>query len=375
MTGNERATRAYAETPIKLEGLGLVVVWITSALFGLATITVGLRVYVRTWFLKARKVWGMDDTLALCGYVMFVPTTVFTYYAARHGVGAPDEYLNEFIKIRGIEYNLYWQISYMLLLMFAKASIAIALLRLTIETRYRLSLWAIIITSTAVAVGGVIAVLAMCRPVAATWNPALGTCGSYTITLVASYAMTVVGPVMDFACAIIPYFLLRGLPMRRTAKYALIIILGLGVFASAGTIVRAPYFEAYRNSAQQLYNMGGIALWSNIEGGIGLIAGSLPPLGKLFKRYFGETFRSSTPNNHKIGSHTIGGSPFSVVSPLEGLTPRGKGISSAYVQGGAESNRLDDDDASGTYILQERSVRVVSQALDEKDWQRGSEDV
>jgi len=69
--GAELSAAAYAQPPITPEGLALrliIVIWVTAII---ATIVVGLRVYVRAWMLRKAKVWGWEDTFAVLGYVSF----------------------------------------------------------------------------------------------------------------------------------------------------------------------------------------------------------------------------------------------------------------------------------------------------------------
>jgi hypothetical protein len=67
--GAELSAAAYAQPPLKPEGLALrliIVIWATAVI---ATIVVGLRVYVRALMLRRAKVWGWEDTFAVMGYV------------------------------------------------------------------------------------------------------------------------------------------------------------------------------------------------------------------------------------------------------------------------------------------------------------------
>lgn len=49
----------------------------------------------------------------------------------------------------------------------------------------------------------------------------------------------------DWACAIIPFFIVAGLQMSRRRKISVIAILGLGVSASIATCIRMPYLKYY----------------------------------------------------------------------------------------------------------------------------------
>ncbi|RKL10232.1 hypothetical protein BFJ68_g8848 [Fusarium oxysporum] len=56
-----------------------------------------------------------------------------------------------------------------------------------------------------------------------------------------------------------------------------------GSRASIATIIRLPYSPAYSQPSDQLYSIGNIILWTVVECSLGIIAGSMPMLRKLFK--------------------------------------------------------------------------------------------
>lgn len=57
--------------------------------------------------------------------------------------------------------------------------------------------------------------------------------------------------------------------------------------ASAGiaSIIRVPFTDAYMKPVDILYHSGHIVLWTIVECGLGIIAGSLPMLRRFLKRF------------------------------------------------------------------------------------------
>lgn len=147
--------------------------------------------------------------------------------------------------IRCAEYLLYSEVIYGVTMPLVKASLVFTLLRITTEKVYRYSLYAMLFTSTMMALIGILASLFYCRPVQAYWNPLLGKCGDFMVVVKIGYAWTAVGIVTDWACAILPYLIVRKLQMSRRTKTTVMIILGLAAIASTATIVRAPYLQYY----------------------------------------------------------------------------------------------------------------------------------
>lgn len=63
--------------------------------------------------------------------------------------------------------------------------------------------------------------------------------------IIISYAGSVVLAIVDWTCAITPFFMLRSLQMPKRRKISVQIILGLGIFGSAAGLVRLGYYHAY----------------------------------------------------------------------------------------------------------------------------------
>ncbi|KAM0492554.1 hypothetical protein ACHAP8_009909 [Fusarium lateritium] len=74
--------------------------------------------------------------------------------------------------------------------------------------------------------------------------------------------------------------------MKLATKVSLAAILGLAALASLCTIVRLPYVKYYVIIPNYLYNVTHIVIWSILESGIGIVAGSLPSLRQLASRHF-----------------------------------------------------------------------------------------
>lgn len=136
-----------------------------------------------------------------------------------------------------------------------------------------------------------------------------------------SYIVSAIQMATDWACAIIPFFIVAGLQMSRRHKVSVLLILGLGVLASIATCVRLPYLKYYDTAAypaETMYHLGIIQVCSNVECGLGLVGCSLPPLRKLFKFYYGSSSSASEGNRHRASTGNVS-SPFFVLLliPLE----------------------------------------------------------
>ncbi|KAI1881832.1 hypothetical protein JX265_000658 [Neoarthrinium moseri] len=310
--GQELIDLAWTQQPIETDGLGRVLSVVVLVLLTLSTIAVSLRVFVRGWLLRRDRLWGLDDTLSVLSYLTFLPSCVFILLATRFGLGTPDDRLTAPLKARAALYMGYWQMHYAASVNLVKAGIAVALLRLTIQRRYRYAIWAILVSAPVFTLGVVIVLVTTCHPVGAQFDLDLGPCPAHDLMAQLSYLFTVFTVILDWACAIIPYLLLRKLEMRRYVKVSLVIVLTMGGFASTAAIVRLPYLKYYRTTEDQLF-----------ENGVGLIAASLPPIRKLFG-YYGDTDQMPRRVERAGAIETIGGTPFSKYSTtqLRILTPK-----------------------------------------------------
>ena len=105
-------------------------------------------------------------------------------------------------------------------------------------------------------------------------------------------------PVTDINCATV-----WDIKLKMKIKISVIIILGFGFVyasdllqnmfshqltlhdssASTATVVRIKYLLDYSRPEEYLYNLANMAIWSMVESGLGIIAGSLPTLRPLLK--------------------------------------------------------------------------------------------
>ncbi|KAL7621400.1 hypothetical protein AAE478_008722 [Parahypoxylon ruwenzoriense] len=271
------------------EGLGAKTLAATIVLCFFAIVSVALRLWVRCK-IGAN---GTDDYLMVIGLMFFVACCIATTFGCFSGFGTTDNVINRLdpsgrMYSNGLKLFFIFQITYTWCLPFIKASVCVTLLRITKAKRYVIPLWAIMTLSTVTTFMGFVSVITQCTPVAASWDPSLGECDGTSRVGEISLAISAVSILTDWSCAVIPAFILWNLNMRLKVKLSLAFILSLGALASISTSVRLPYIEIYVHlyitPKDGLYHSANIVVWSIVECGIGIIAGSLPPLRPLFKK-------------------------------------------------------------------------------------------
>lgn len=273
LAGQELIDLASQQKPIEIDGLPKAVIALASTLCVVSGLCMTLRIFVRAWILRKDRPWGWDDTLALLSFVSiistcpgtddlllttillqltFVPECVFVIIAAQYGLGTRDAELNELVTAQAALMMGNWQMFYAASTNLIKAAIAVTLLRLTDQPKYRWPITASLV-ATPIFTGAVVIVLIItCRPVGAQWDLDLGPCPLHNWLAILSYPFTALTIVLDWGCAFIPWLLIRKLQLNQRIKRSLIIVLGLGGIASIGAIARLPYLKYYTIPEDQL---------------------------------------------------------------------------------------------------------------------------
>ncbi|VTT64513.1 unnamed protein product [Fusarium fujikuroi] len=263
-----------AAPTIEPRGLGLAQL-ITSITFGILTTVV---VFLRTFIRLKNGVFGADDLLMAIGYVLFAILVGVSAQSTYYGVGQRDVVLPEGIYPHAV---VPW---------------------------HRVVAWITLAMAVICAMIIFISFFVLCRPLSATWN-GNGKCsppsalGSLACFISASSMLT------DIVCAALPALMLYKAQMKLATKVSISLVLGLGALASVATIIRMPFVMFYFHpNPDYLYRHCHVSLWSIVEGGIGVIAGSLPALRKFVKRWvtFDSSARQYSPPKQYGGSHGLG---------------------------------------------------------------------
>lgn len=105
--------------------------------------------------------------------LFYIPASAFAITSTYYGNGATDDHIDDLLKIRAAQYFIYFEITYFFASTATKFAIAFTTLRLCVERKYY---W-IIIINVLVMLAVMIFCLGLglgnCKPLAATWNPAL----------------------------------------------------------------------------------------------------------------------------------------------------------------------------------------------------------
>jgi hypothetical protein len=124
--------------------------------------------------------------------------------------------------------------------------------------------------------------------------------------------------------------------------------------ASCATIIRLKYLTLYSDPGEFMYSTGKIGFWSLTEVGIGLIAGSLPPLRPLLSLRIGV----SADSNSLMGSAS-GGKQYAIASNRQ-PTSRSRVIAMDTFQSLGDNDDRESDGDRQKNIIKETKFSVTS---------------
>jgi len=109
---------------------------------------------------------------------------------------------------------------------------------------------------------------------------------------------TIIAAATDWALGLMPIWLIWDSRLSRRNKIVVCLLLGLGALASTGPIVRLVYLPAFLKPGDFLWELFGVAIWTLVELGIGIVVISLHALRPLLKR-ISSFARSLSPGSNK----------------------------------------------------------------------------
>ncbi|RDA82643.1 hypothetical protein CP532_0923 [Ophiocordyceps camponoti-leonardi (nom. inval.)] len=260
---------------------GLVVV---CALFlPLTWLAVGLRTYARGYMTRNFQI---DDWFMLVAQLTFTLTCCFVLAGVGRGLGKH----NAALSIPDLVAALMWQsiatTIYILNMMFVKLSIGIFLLRLTnVWAVYKWILWISLTIVTLWSIGLFIWDIFQCTPVQKQWDFRIerGHCASPKGIIDSVIALTVLTVSSDWLYALLPIPMVWNVKMTRQAKVTVIVILGLGIFASVATLVRLKFLDGLKQMDDLSYTASDTLIWSIIEPGVAIFASSMATIRPLLR--------------------------------------------------------------------------------------------
>lgn len=281
------------------ETRGPVLTAVCAVFVSLAFIATVLRVYVRTFIVKA---FGWDDVwmvFALLAHIMFAGCAIG---GVHWGTGRHMDTLSAKEIFMAMRYWWLCYIAYCWAMIAAKISIGLFLLRVTVQTIHKWIIYCVMGLTVLTGFVFFFVTLLQCTPINYFWNKNQnGWCVDINVIIALTFLYSAVSVVCDFTFAILPMFLVWNLNMSVRTRVVLVPILGMACVASLAVVVRMAYVMDFKNP-DFLWATVNIAIWSDIEQGLAITAGSLAtlrPLVRLIGSHLGLNSTNNTPSNTK----------------------------------------------------------------------------
>lgn len=140
-------------------------------------------------------------------------------------------------------------------------------------------------------------------------------------------------------------------------KISLFFVLGLGCFVSACAIIRTTYLGSYGKMGDWLWDTVDLATWSVVELNVGILAGSLPSLRPLARRFLGSVYGTGSRGRKYYGGSSTAANRWAALTSARGKGGGGGGLGGVEEAAGHvhQGRDLPLDDASSLMYLHERS--------------------
>ncbi|KAH6695630.1 hypothetical protein F5X68DRAFT_219990 [Plectosphaerella plurivora] len=246
-----------------------------------AYISVALRSYVRVVIVKA---FGLDDWLMLLALFFYSLHNAAMFVGIHHGTGRHFADLTP-AGISGGMLNWYLDLlAYSLTMIASKCSIAVFLLRITGTKKvHRYIIWGALAFSVVTTLAFFFVCMLQCKPISYFWTRSgNGSCFDIKVVMSLTYTFSSFSLLTDAIFTILPIFCVWGLNMSLRNKLLLIPIFFMGTVASSAVAVRFAYVKTFTDP-DFLWATLDIAIWSNVEMGLAISAGSLATLRPLIR--------------------------------------------------------------------------------------------
>ncbi|KAG5969590.1 hypothetical protein E4U56_008261 [Claviceps arundinis] len=246
-------------------------------------LAVGIRTFTRVFLMKSYQV---DDILMLIAQAIFTVSCSIQFEGVQSGIGRHNaSFTNKDDLVAAIMWQALGVAIYILNMMFIKLSIGVFLLRIATQKSYIWAIRIVLVIITLWSIGLFIWNLLQCTPIEKQWDFRItdGQCAGASEVLTAAYALSVMTIITDWFFALIPIPMLWGVKMSTQAKTTVILILGLGIFASIATLIRFRFLTSIERTDDILFRATNASMWSLIEVGVAIIASSLATIRPLLR--------------------------------------------------------------------------------------------
>ncbi|KAF2280804.1 uncharacterized protein EI97DRAFT_454047 [Westerdykella ornata] len=277
------------------ESRGPVLLAIAVVFPSLALLVVLLRLYTRISIVNNAS---KEDWAILAAMVFSIATAVCQGFQVINGMGRHMQSITLEQGIAALKALWASIITYNLGLSLTKTSIILQYLRIAVDKNMRKVCWLLLGFVLAACAETFLTGFVTCIPLAKFWDDRIS--GRCLPKATLWYVNAGINIIQDISLVVLPVFMLRKLAMQRREKVILILILGLGGFASLASIFRLHALYSLAVTRDMTWDNPATAYWSTIELNVGIICASLPTLRALFAKYVPSLFNSSVIRRRNV---------------------------------------------------------------------------
>lgn len=260
---------------------------VTIALLVLSWVVVTMRCGVRAFLVKS---FGFDDWLMLVSQILYTIWGIFLLLGAQTGMGKHMATLTSDQIVLAMKYWFACGALYSFTVIMVKVAVGFFLLRVIVVPWQKYIIWGTLVVSTGWGLFMFFGTVFQCDPPSYFWNQNQeGNCNNKTGGVGVGYIQAAISALADFIFAGIPFFMLRHSNLGWKKRAAIYFIMSLGSYAAITTLIRVRTIDDLSQNADYLYNLTGLIVWSWIEPGVGIIAGSMATLRPLVRVVFERT--------------------------------------------------------------------------------------
>ncbi|KAF6820584.1 CFEM domain-containing protein [Colletotrichum plurivorum] len=252
----------------------------------LPTLSFVLRMVVKKAGLSA---WGADDTTIVIGYILILGMTTSDYIWASLGAGKDLWTLPERNVTQTFQMLFACQIQYFITLTSIRASILFMYLRIFPGRTFRVVLWATHAFNASVWIAFLLVLVFRCIPVNLSWTFWNGGGGGSDHCLPIERLGTAQGVMfiaLDVWLLILPATQVWRLNMKKSRKFCVTLMFGMGIFTTAIGIVRLKSIsEATKYPLNPTVTSVMTGLWSCLECYVAVFTACAPNTWKFIKHF------------------------------------------------------------------------------------------
>ncbi|KAK8041091.1 hypothetical protein PG994_014098 [Apiospora phragmitis] len=268
-----------------------------------ATAANAMRCYTRIGIVKA---FGIDDWTMLIAYVFFTLFCACTIAGIHYGTGRHEDALLAVNRARARKFWWFCYTWYGATMMFSKISIGVFILRVTTNRYHIWTVWAIMVLTAGVCSGFIVATMFHCAPINDFWgspqSAGRSSCIDGRVMRDLAYAYSAGTLLIDLTLVVLPLMIVWKLKMSLKTKLGLSVLIFSGLVASVGVAVRFAYLDDF-TAPDFLFDTLDVVIWSAVESGLAVTAGSLAtlkPLFRLMSRNFGMRTAAATDGRYAV---------------------------------------------------------------------------